>query len=401
MRADIWIPHILCAIVGVSAWIEINGIFSELGHMQMLPEKWSLASIIVIIVQIGNIAPFVFSMIKNKPPLRWSMMLVLSMGLSSMIFLAIFWSWTYHIFGANRSVMLYIGSWIAASADCLSNLVFWPYVGQFPRTYITAMGTGESLSSAVSAAIAASQKAFGFTPSVFFIVLGVVVVLSSIAFAVLETRYASSLCDLAKAKSMPIAEQTSDNKTESTTNSVDSTKLVWREYLPIFTIIAGLSFVQNGLNPSLLPIACRFYKNAYWIAQNASFVAAPVSSISASFFQPRKSIWIAVVLWVACSVFIVVCAACNDPLFENDAIGTGVMTTVAIVSGAALAYTKVSAMLWVRTANQAKDGTEIYDKAMMQRLLTAAGISMQIGSVAGAVTNFLLVNVAKVFASRH
>ena len=295
--------------------------------------------------------------------------------------------------------MLYIGSWIAASADCLSNLVFWPYVGQFPRSYITAMGTGESLSSAVSASIAASQKAFGFTPSVFFVVLGVVVVLSSIAFAVLETRYAPSLCELAKAKAIPISEQTADNKSEEPT--IASTKPVWREYLPIFTIIAGLSFVQNGLNPSLLPIACRFYKNAYWIAQNASFVAAPISSISASFFQPKKSIWIAVILWVSCSVFIIVCASLNDPIFANDAIGTGVMTTVAIVSGAALAYTKVSAMLWVRSANQAKDGTEIYDKAKMQRLLTAAGISMQIGSVAGALTNFLLVNVAKVFANRH
>ena len=400
MRADVWIPHILCAIVGVSAWVEINGIFSELGHMQMLPEKWSLASIIVIIVQIGNIAPFIFSMIRNKPPLRWSMVLVLSMGLSSMVFLAIFWSWTYSMAGAERSVMLYIGSLIAASADCLSNLVFWPYVGQFPRSYITAMGTGESLSSAVSALVAASQKAFGFTPSVFFIVIGVVVVFSSVAFAVLETRYAPALCELAKSKSLPIAEQSTDNKTDSSPTN-DTRKPIWREYLPIFSIIAGLSFVQNGLNPSLLPIACRFYKNAYWIAQNASFVAAPISSISASFFQPRKSIWIAVVLWLSCSVFIIVCSSLQDPIIEDEAFGTGVMTTVAIVSGAALAYTKVSAMLWVRTADKHKDGTEIYDKTRMQQLLTAAGISMQIGSVAGALTTFLLVNVAKVFASRH
>ena len=273
--------------------------------MQMLPEKWTLASIIVIIVQIGNIAPLIFSMIKNKPPLKWSMVLVLSMGFSSMVFLAIFWSWTYTMFGADRSLMLYIGSWIAASADCLSNLVFWPYVGQFPRSYITAMGTGESLSSAVSAAVAASQKAFGFTPSVFFIILGVTVVLSSIAFAVLESRYAPSLCELARSKSVPITQP--DNEEKPSQAPTETTRSIWREHLAVLSIIAGLSFVQNGLNPSLLPIACRFYKNAYWIAQNASFVAAPMASISASFFQPRKSIWIAVFLWLACSVFIIVC----------------------------------------------------------------------------------------------
>jgi riboflavin transporter 2 len=399
MRSDVWIPHVLCAIVGVSAWIEINGIFSELGHMQMLPEKWTLASIIVIIVQIGNIAPLIFSMIKNKPPLKWSMVLVLSMGFSSMVFLAFFWSWTYTMFGADRSLMLYIGSWIAASADCLSNLVFWPYVGQFPRSYITAMGTGESLSSAVSAAVAASQKAFGFTPSVFFIILGVTVVLSSIAFAVLESRYAPSLCELARSKSVPITQPDTEEKPSQT--STETTRPIWREHLAVLSIIAGLSFVQNGLNPSLLPIACRFYKNAYWIAQNASFVAAPMASISASFFQPRKSIWIAVFLWLACSVFTIVCSIVSEPIIVDEAAGTGVMTIVAIVSGAALAYTKVSAMLWLRSVNKAKDGTDIYDKQMMQRILTAGGVSMQIGSVAGAVTTFLLVNVAKVFASSY
>jgi hypothetical protein len=263
------------------------------------------------------------------------------------------------------------------------------------------MGTGESLSSAVSASVAASQKAFGFTPSVFFIVIGVVVVFSSVAFAVLETRYAPALCELAKSKSLPIAEQAADNKTDDSSPTNDTRKPIWREYLSIFSIIAGLSFVQNGLNPSLLPIACRFYKNAYWIAQNASFVAAPISSISASFFQPRKSIWIAVVLWLSCSVFIIVCSCLQDPIIEDEAVGTGVMTTVAIVSGAALAYSKVSAMLWVRTADKHKDGTEIYDKTRMQQLLTVAGISMQIGIVSGALTTFLLVHVAKVFASRH
>jgi hypothetical protein len=179
--------------------------------------------------------------------------------------------------------------------------------------------------------------------------------------------------------------------------------------LAIFIIIASIAFVQNGLNPTLLGIACRFYKNSYWIAQNALFVASPLSSISASFFQPRKSISIAIGIWIATSVFVIVASAKTDPIFDQESIGTGVMITVAVLSGASLAYSKVSAMLWIRSKQQKQLGhresepvTPIpYNKEYTQRLLTTAGISMQIGSVLGAVSMFLLVNVAGVFAKKY
>jgi len=303
--------------------------------------------------------------------------------------------------------MLFIGTFIAASADCLSNLVFWPYVGQFPRSYITAMGTGESLSSAVSAIVATIQKAIGFSPSIFFIILTVIVLLCSVAFAVLEIKYAKSLAELAKSKSMPISSLSSGDEVVSGTTSI---KPIWREHLPIFVIIASIAFVQNGLNPSLISVACRFYKNAHWISQNALFVASPLSSIAASFFQPRKSISIAICIWVSTSIYIVVASARAAPIFEDEAIGTGVMATVAILSGASLAYSKVSAMLWIRSKHQAiisgttdeKPVTPIpYNKEYTQRLLTHAGVSMQVGSVIGAVSMFLLVNVAGVFAAKY
>ena len=392
MKASIWIPHVLCAIVGISAWIEINALFSELGHIRKLPEGWSIASIMVIIVQMGNLAPLIFSLVKNKPSLQFSMVIVLATGMASLVFLSIFWSWTFNVFGSERSIMLYVGTLIAASADCLSNLVFWPYVGQFPRSYITAMGTGESLSSAVSAIVSATQKAVGFGPSSFFLIILGIVVMCSAAFGVLEFKYAASLMEEAKAKVMPIS--ASLEETSPTTHSP-----VWRQHWRIYMIIASIAFVQNALNLSLLPFACRSYKNAHWISQTALFIASPVSSISASFFQPRKSIIPAVCIWTMTSIFIIVAAALPLPIIKDEMKGTALMACISILSGASLAYSKVSAMLWLRsqpTPNQY--GEKIgYNKDYMQRLLTVAGISMQIGSVTGAVSMFLLVNVAKVF----
>lgn len=403
-----WAPHILCAIVGISAWIEINGIFSELGLMKGLPEGKSIASIIVIIVQIGNVVPLLFSLLPRKPRLRWSMVLVLALGISSLVFLAILWDRTFFIFGSERSVMLYVGTFIAAGADCLSNIVFWPYVGQFPRSYITAMGVGESLSSAVSAITTTTQKAIGFSPSVFFVVLTAIVLICSSAFAYLESRYFSALTEEAQLKSVSesavLPATSMDVLNESSdADSIQQQQPPWRAEIPTLAVIAGVAFVQNALNPSLLPYACKGYSNAHWISQNALFVASPIMSLSASFFKPRKSIVPAVCIWIATSVFITVAAALPTPVLTDQAAGTGLMAAVSILSGSALAYTKVSAMLMLRSKQMpAAYGRQVGlgNKEYMQKLMTSAGISMQVGSVTGAVLMFTLVQIAKVFPSK-
>jgi riboflavin transporter 2 len=395
-----WVPHLLCAIVGISAWIEINGIFSELGLMKNLPEGKSIASIIVIIVQIGNIVPLLFSLLPNKPQLRWSMVLVLSIGISSLILLAICWDKTAYIFGKERSLMLYVGTFIAAGADCLSNIVFWPYVGQFPRSYITAMGTGESLSSAVSAIVATTQKAVGFSQSIFFVILTVIVLCCSTAFVVLDTKYSKHLQEEAKKISGEVLPKTVGDELDQSTVTETATMQpvsgsAWRSDLPTLAVIAGIAFVQNGLNPSLLPFACKGYTNAHFISQNALFVASPIMSISASFFKPRKSMIPAIFLWISTSIFIIICAALPNPIVQDQTAGTALMAAVSIVSGSALAYSKVSAMLLLRSR---KTPASRCGKDFMKQLMTAAGTSMQIGSVLGAASMFSLVQ-AGVFPS--
>lgn len=402
MNYKTWVPHILCALVGISAWIEINGTFAELGHMKSLPEGKSISSIIVIIVQIGNLVPLLYTMLPKKPELRWSMVIVLAFGMSSLVFLALFWNQVHTVFGSDRSFMLYIGTFIAAGADCLSNVVFWPYVGQFPRSYITAMGTGESLSSAVSAIVSTSQKAAGFSPSIYFVILISIVVCSCIAYGVLEMKYAKNLAAEAKSRSVSVTDisKSSDVETASEDDRMSiNQQSGWKQEIPVLAVIAGIAFVQNALNPSLIPYASKGYADAHWISQNALFVASPVMSISASFFQPRKSMIPAVCCWVSTSVFFIVAAALPGPIIAEQAAGTGLLAAVSIVSGASLAYSKVAAMLLLRSKQLPnKFGEPVgYNKEFTQRLLTAAGVSMQIGSIAGAVSMFLLIQVGKVF----
>ncbi|KAF4646858.1 hypothetical protein FOZ61_005039, partial [Perkinsus olseni] len=188
-----------------------------------------------------------------------------------------------NVFGAEHSVGLLISALIASMSDCLSNLVFWPYAGGFGAhpSYLAALATGESLSSAASAAVVAIQKAIGFGPSVYFAVIGCIVLVCTGAFLLLHLHYKKS------------AETDTDYEESSSTTSSPSVGSAGQEERGLFTresrrfigpflLIGWLSFVQNALTPTFLPFAARAYPSGYLLAQNVLFACRPVASMGAA-----------------------------------------------------------------------------------------------------------------------
>ncbi|KAF4695688.1 hypothetical protein FOZ60_003701 [Perkinsus olseni] len=274
---------LLFVLIGGSAWIETNALFSELWAVApVLPESWNLASYLVVIIQLGNIAPLVYSYLP-KPPLWIAMLIVLLSSGFSMFLAAGIWDITANVFGAEHSVGLLVSALIASMSDCLSNLVFWPYAGGFGAhpSYLAALATGESLSSAASAAVVAVQKAIGFGPSVYFAVIGCIVLVCTGAFLLLHLHYKKS------------AETDTDYEESSSTTSSPSVGSAGQEERGLFTresrrfigpflLIGWLSFVQNALTPTFLPFAARAYPSGYLLAQNVLFACRPVASMGAA-----------------------------------------------------------------------------------------------------------------------
>jgi riboflavin transporter 2 len=57
----------LFVLFGISSWVAINGLWVETPILvQRLPEAWNLASYIVVITQLANIGPIIYSIIKFK-----------------------------------------------------------------------------------------------------------------------------------------------------------------------------------------------------------------------------------------------------------------------------------------------------------------------------------------------
>ncbi|KAF4728494.1 hypothetical protein FOZ62_026583 [Perkinsus olseni] len=384
---------VLFAMLGVSAWIETNALFSELWAVApVLPESWNLASYLVVIIQLGNIAPLVYSYLP-KPPLWIAMLIVLLSSGFSMFLACGIWDITANVFGAEHSVGLLVAAFVASMSDCLSNLVFWPYAGAFSSHpgYVAALATGESLSSAASAAVVAIQSACGFNPTVYFAIIGSIVMFCTAGFFMLHFGYSGkAMHDFVR------EDQTPDTPASSSSASQREHSLFSREskrFLGFYLLIGWLSFVQNALTPAFLPFAGRAYPSGYRLAQNVLFAFAPVASMGAAWLlgtRYRKNCFVtsaeigAVILWNI-EVFITLYlsyAPPEDLPLAGKSSGTAFFTVITVVGGGTIAFTKAAIMLRLKPYNE-------------EGVLKHAGVCMQIGSLIGAVVCALTANLCK------
>ena len=63
-RRNIFVD-ILAVLFGISSWISINGLWVELPLLvERLPEAWTLASYLSVIVQLANIGPITIGLVR-------------------------------------------------------------------------------------------------------------------------------------------------------------------------------------------------------------------------------------------------------------------------------------------------------------------------------------------------
>jgi len=165
-----WIPYILICLFGMSAWVALNGLWSELPALvPVLPEGERLPSILVITTQIGNVGPLIFVIIsriisfvkKRRVDLEVpGVFVIILIGITACILLGIFWDHEAVVFGKTHSVPLLILSFFLSIMDCTSTLVYIPYMERFPEEYISALFIGEGLGGFFPSLMALIQGAY-------------------------------------------------------------------------------------------------------------------------------------------------------------------------------------------------------------------------------------------------
>src|SRR5688572_5030584 len=127
LKSSVWV-YFLMTIWALSTWITVNGVFSQIPiFMKVLPEKYTIATNIVLMVQIANFFPFAFLIISifvnTKNTYNFdtiAIYFILALGLISIILFGIFWNYTIYIFGREVSLPFYILLFFVASTDCLT-----------------------------------------------------------------------------------------------------------------------------------------------------------------------------------------------------------------------------------------------------------------------------------------
>jgi riboflavin transporter 2 len=223
-----WLVFGFVSFFTLGAWLDINGLWCELPVMvHELPEGWKLPSILSAATQIAQIAPISFLIGRHFFPKYVTYVsaiyIILGIGCTACLLLSFFWNKTAYIFGGQRSVGLIVLNFLLAFVDGTSSVTFLPYIGSnFIKEYIIPNYIGESLAALIPACLSLAQglgqspgchnvtravnsttnvttlEAIDIIPnysvSVYFILLFILLFISTVSFTMLNFCSVSKRC---------------------------------------------------------------------------------------------------------------------------------------------------------------------------------------------------------------
>ncbi|CAF1152514.1 unnamed protein product [Adineta steineri] len=268
-----YLTYILLTLVFLSSWTDINGIFTELPQIVLTqPEGWKLGTYIGLVASMSNIAPLILVFSKcifrkqslNVIPINY---IVIIIGMSSCLLLVFFWSNTTYIYNRNRSLALFILTFFLALLDCTSMVTFSHYMTRFRREFTSALFLGESLTMVIPSLLAMMQgngqltcipssnnnttiaiyKTARFSVSIYFLCIFFILVVSFIAFVLLQwTKIAQTSSQ--DATKEPMMLETNDENAVNIMIDSDSTIKSQRHKLtPLFylLLLSGSAYTSS------------------------------------------------------------------------------------------------------------------------------------------------------------
>ena len=190
------VVYLACIFFGLSAWIAVNALYSELPEFSnSQPEAQTLSSYLIAAQQIGNILFFIFLhffggfLFRRPLNMKLAILIFLLLNVFVLFLVSFAWQHTVWIAGGHRSIVLYVGMAIAGFSSATSNVFFFPIVSQFPQSFTNAYSIGLGAASALVGGGALVQDAGSihrrFTAEVFFYFLAILICGSVCAYSFL------------------------------------------------------------------------------------------------------------------------------------------------------------------------------------------------------------------------
>jgi len=357
---------VLFAVFGLGAWLEIVGIWAEMFLLiQHTPEQEKLPSRLAFIVQVANFIPILLgssASCRSGADIRRYIIVILVGGIGALLFAAFTWNVTVIIAGSELSICLYAATLIGATFDASSNLFVWQFSARYGSRGTVSMSFGQNLT-AVCFAIAILQKAIGFSIALYFLLLAFLGSCSVVAFLLIPQRGPAD----------PLAMNGEDDL------RVERAPHWTRFHRPWFGALFGLSFIQNGLLPSLLPLTTGSY-NLYFLLSTVPGFIQPLSVLLVLWSKDIRLIWIG----VTCSIAMAI-ATCTLVLESGmtEQWQFIIFLCVVMLGCNGTAYSKAAIL-----SRLPSDMEDLFPDDVMR----CAGMIIQTGSFVGALLFFICVN---------
>nr|XP_057904074.1 solute carrier family 52, riboflavin transporter, member 2 [Doryrhamphus excisus] len=431
MSASWWssaaVTHCLMALFAMGSWISVNSLWVELpvivGDM---PEGWNLPAYLSVLIAFGNLGPIAVTITHHCAPGRLNERLVIhsiqALAVVASALLAIFWAHKVVVAGEERSVPFLIFTFVLSLVCCTSNVTFLPFMFRYPPQYIRTFFIGQGLSALFPCVVALGQGVGKlecqsvngttephylkerFPAQNFFWFLFVMLCVSALSFLALTRR----LVDVSQqdapppcpdAVSTPVKSVDETHPLSNGGSQVSEEHVQLQESAPartfwtmhniyLLALLAISNALTNGILPSVQSYTCLPYGTmTFHLSVVLGNIANPLACFIAMFVILRSSaglgcLSLAGVVFAAYLMALAVSSPC-PPLM--NAAGSALVVLSWIIFTGLFSYLKVVI------------GTLLHEVG--HAALLWCGISIQAGSLVGALTMFPLVNIYSVFKS--
>ncbi|XP_035537694.1 solute carrier family 52, riboflavin transporter, member 2 [Morone saxatilis] len=420
------VTHGLIALFAMGSWISVNSLWVELPVVvRVMPEGWNLPAYLSVLIAFGNIGPIAVTITHHCAPGRLNERLVIHciqvVAVVASALLAIFWSHTVTIAGEERSLLFLLFTFVLSLVCCTSNVTFLPFMFRYPPQYIRTFFIGQGFSALFPCVVALGQGVGklecknvngtvkpeyldqNFPAQNFFWFLCAMLLISSLSFWALTRRQTESQEDAPSqepdeaAAAAKNGEETHPLHNGGSPLSEEQTQVeeqppaqtFWtRRNIGLLSLLAVSNALTNGVLPSVQSFSCLPYGTmTFHLSVVLGNIANPLACFLAMFVVLRSSAGLGFLslgggVFAAYLMALAALSPC-PPLLGNTSgvalvviswiIFTGLFSYVKVVIGTLLHEAGHAALLW-------------------------CGISIQAGSLIGALTMFPLVNVYHVFS---
>lgn len=419
------VTHALIALFAMGSWISVNSLWVELPVVVgVLPEGWNLPAYLSLLIAFGNLGPIAVTITHHCAPGRLNERLVIHciqlLAVAASALLAVFWNHTVTIAGEKRSLLFLLFTFVLALVCCTSNVTFLPFMFRYPPEYIRTFFIGQGFSALFPCIVALGQGVGklecktvngtvtpeylkeNFPAQNFFWFLCVMLSVSCVSFWLITRRPTETQDAALPKKSDNAAAPKNGEETHPLHNGamtpVSEEQVQVQEQQPAGTfwtqrniyllfLLAISNALTNGVLPSVQSFSCLPYSPmTFHLSVVLGNIANPLACFLAMFVVLRSSSVLGClsVAGGAFAAYLMALAARSPcpPLLGSSA-------GIALVIISWIAFTGLFSYLKVVI------GTLLHEAG--HAALLWCGISIQAGSLIGALTMFPLINVYHVF----